>query len=139
MRRSDLVQHKEKERGAVTRTSQIVFGERQHLLRVLDSLEGRNGHLGLRGARAGQPSDHRSRTDQVLPGRPQAPVGPALAGADEMGGTPGLPRSVGSVEKLAHARLCRPSLAVHGVHDHRGGAQDSLASRRHAESAGHLD
>jgi hypothetical protein len=39
MRRSDLVQHKEKEKGAVTRTSQIVFGERQHLLRVLDSLE----------------------------------------------------------------------------------------------------
>ena len=40
MRRSDLVQHKEKEKGTVTRTSQIVFGERQHLLRVLDSLEG---------------------------------------------------------------------------------------------------
>ena len=40
MRRSDLVQHKEKEKGAMTRTSQIVFGERQHLLRVLDSLEG---------------------------------------------------------------------------------------------------
>src|SRR2546430_9020843 len=40
MRRSDLVQHKEKEKGANTRTSQIVFGERQHLLRVLDSLEG---------------------------------------------------------------------------------------------------
>ena len=40
MRRSDLVQYKEKERGRVTRTSQIVFGERQHLLRVLDSLEG---------------------------------------------------------------------------------------------------
>src|SRR5713226_9702675 len=40
MRRSDLVQHKEKEKGASTRTSQIVFGERQHLLRVLDSLEG---------------------------------------------------------------------------------------------------
>ena len=39
MRRSDLVQH-EKEKGANTRTSQIVFGERQHLLRVLDSLEG---------------------------------------------------------------------------------------------------
>src|SRR5207248_10635872 len=39
MRRSDLVQHKEK-KGASTRTSQIVFGERQHLLRVLDSLEG---------------------------------------------------------------------------------------------------
>src|SRR5260370_795303 len=40
MRRSDLVQHKERERGATTRTTQIVFGERQHLLRVLDSLEG---------------------------------------------------------------------------------------------------
>jgi hypothetical protein len=40
MRRSDLVQHKEKDKGAVMRTSQIVFGERQHLLRVLDSLEG---------------------------------------------------------------------------------------------------
>jgi hypothetical protein len=40
MRRSDLVQHKEKEKGTGSRTSQIVFGERQHLLRVLDSLEG---------------------------------------------------------------------------------------------------
>jgi len=40
MRRSDLVQHKENEKKASTRTSQIVFGERQHLLRVLDSLEG---------------------------------------------------------------------------------------------------
>jgi hypothetical protein len=40
MRRSDLVQHKEKEKGTVSRTTQIVFGERQHLLRVLDSLEG---------------------------------------------------------------------------------------------------
>ena len=40
MRRSDLVQHKEREKGGVPRTSQIVFGERQHLLRVLDSLEG---------------------------------------------------------------------------------------------------
>jgi len=39
MRRSDLVQHREKEK-ASSRTSQIVFGERQHLLRVLDSLEG---------------------------------------------------------------------------------------------------
>ena len=40
MRRSDLVQHREKEeRGGIPRTSQIVFGERQHLLRVLDSLE----------------------------------------------------------------------------------------------------
>lgn len=42
MRRSDLVQHKEKDKGEITRTSQIVFGERQHLLRVLDSLEGTN-------------------------------------------------------------------------------------------------
>ena len=42
MRRSDLVQHKEKENGRIERTSQIVFGERQHLLRVLDSLEGTN-------------------------------------------------------------------------------------------------
>jgi hypothetical protein len=40
MRRSDLVQYKEKENGRIARTSQIVFGERQHLLRVLDSLEG---------------------------------------------------------------------------------------------------
>src|SRR5207244_8149049 len=40
MRRSKLVQQKEKEKGTVSRTSQIVFGERQHLLRVLDSLEG---------------------------------------------------------------------------------------------------
>ena len=42
MRRSDLVQYKEKENGRTGRTSQIVFGERQHLLRVLDSLEGSN-------------------------------------------------------------------------------------------------
>ncbi len=42
MRRSDLVQHKDKDKGEITRTSQIVFGERQHLLRVLDSLEGTN-------------------------------------------------------------------------------------------------
>jgi hypothetical protein len=42
MRRSDLVQYKEKEDGRIARTSQIVFGERQHLLRVLDSLEGTN-------------------------------------------------------------------------------------------------
>src|SRR6202012_3194842 len=40
MRRSDLVQHKEKEKGWTTRCSQIVCGERQLLLRVLDSLEG---------------------------------------------------------------------------------------------------
>ena len=38
MRRSDLVQHKG--RNSSDRTTQIVFGERQHLLRVLDSLEG---------------------------------------------------------------------------------------------------
>jgi hypothetical protein len=37
MRRSDLVHNPQK--GPVTRTTQIVFGERQHLLRVLDSLE----------------------------------------------------------------------------------------------------
>jgi len=38
MRRSDLVQNADK--GSTPRTTQIVFGERQHLLRVLDSLEG---------------------------------------------------------------------------------------------------
>lgn len=37
MRRSDLVHHQEKQHA--NRTTQIVFGERQHLLRVLDSLE----------------------------------------------------------------------------------------------------
>src|SRR6202044_3549353 len=37
MRRSDLVRHSTK--GKAVRTSQIVFGERQHLLRVLDSVE----------------------------------------------------------------------------------------------------
>jgi hypothetical protein len=37
MRRSDLVQNPQK--AAHMRTTQIVFGERQHLLRVLDSLE----------------------------------------------------------------------------------------------------
>ena len=37
MRRSDLVRDAAK--GKTIRTSQIVFGERQHLLRVLDSLE----------------------------------------------------------------------------------------------------
>ena len=37
MRRSDLVQNTQ--RGSTARTSQIIFGERQHLLRVLDSLE----------------------------------------------------------------------------------------------------
>lgn len=37
MRRSDLVQNNEKHQ--TERTTQIVFGERQHLLRVLDSLE----------------------------------------------------------------------------------------------------
>ena len=52
MRRSDLVQHKEKEKGATTRTSQIVFGERQHLLRVLDSLEGTEFAAGARAAGA---------------------------------------------------------------------------------------
>ena len=38
MRRSDLVQNDG--RNSPHRTTQIVFGERQHLLRVLDSLEG---------------------------------------------------------------------------------------------------
>jgi hypothetical protein len=38
MRRSDLVQNDS--RNSSQRTTQIVFGERQHLLRVLDSLEG---------------------------------------------------------------------------------------------------
>jgi hypothetical protein len=38
MRRSDLVQNKQSNPG--DRTTQIIFGERQHLLRVLDSLEG---------------------------------------------------------------------------------------------------
>ena len=37
MRQSDLVRLPRKSK--VTRTSQIIFGERQHLLRVLDSLE----------------------------------------------------------------------------------------------------
>jgi hypothetical protein len=37
MRRADLVQHTAKDR--IRRTSQIIFGERQHLLRVLDSIE----------------------------------------------------------------------------------------------------
>ena len=37
MRRSDLVHNNQK--GPTMRTTQIVFGERQHLLRVLDSLE----------------------------------------------------------------------------------------------------
>ena len=46
MRRSDLVQHKEKEKATNMRTSQIVFGERQHLLRVLDSLEGTQSAAG---------------------------------------------------------------------------------------------
>ena len=38
MRRSDLVQNDQ--HSSSDRTTQIVFGERQHLLRVLDSLEG---------------------------------------------------------------------------------------------------
>jgi hypothetical protein len=37
MRRSDLVQSPN--RGAMSRTTQIIFGERQHLLRVLYSME----------------------------------------------------------------------------------------------------
>src|SRR5579863_3662048 len=39
MRRSDLVQNSQSN-NAGDRTTQIIFGERQHLLRVLDSLEG---------------------------------------------------------------------------------------------------
>ena len=46
MRRSDLVQNDQ--RSSAERTTQIVFGERQHLLRVLDSLEG--SHFRRRGA-----------------------------------------------------------------------------------------
>ncbi len=42
MRRSDLVHSAQKSN--TSRTTQIVFGERQHLLRVLDSLE--STHLG---------------------------------------------------------------------------------------------
>ncbi len=42
MRRSDLV-HAANNKGKATRTTQIVFGERQHLLRVLDSVE----HTGI--------------------------------------------------------------------------------------------
>jgi hypothetical protein len=48
MRRSDLVRNSGK--GKTPRTSQIVFGERQHLLRVLDSLE----HSALPAARLDQ-------------------------------------------------------------------------------------
>lgn len=40
MRRSDLVQSPHK--NSAERTTQIIFGERQHLLRVLDSLESTN-------------------------------------------------------------------------------------------------
>ena len=40
MRRSDLVQNSNG--NSAGRTTQIIFGERQHLLRVLDSLEGSN-------------------------------------------------------------------------------------------------
>src|SRR5580698_9398444 len=53
MRRSDLVQNSAN--GADGRTTQIVFGERQHLLRVLDSLEG--SHL---------PSGRRTHERRVL-------------------------------------------------------------------------
>src|SRR5947207_15646299 len=48
MRRSDVVQHKEKEKGLVSRTSQMVFGGRQHLLLVLDSLEGTDVQIARR-------------------------------------------------------------------------------------------
>jgi hypothetical protein len=53
MRRSDLVQNDR--RSNSDRTTQIVFGERQHLLRVLDSLEG--SHL---------PSARRTHERRVL-------------------------------------------------------------------------
>src|SRR3954466_6780116 len=53
MRRSDLVQNEAS--NASERTTQIVFGERQHLLRVLDSLEG--SHL---------PSSRRNHERRVL-------------------------------------------------------------------------
>jgi hypothetical protein len=53
MRRSDLVQNDQ--RSSAERTTQIVFGERQHLLRVLDSLEG--SHL---------PPSRRSHERRVL-------------------------------------------------------------------------
>jgi hypothetical protein len=53
MRRSDLVQNETS--SPAGRTTQIVFGERQHLLRVLDSLEG--SHL---------PSSRRSHERRVL-------------------------------------------------------------------------
>jgi len=46
MRRSDLVQNEHST--SAQRTTQIVFGERQHLLRVLDSLEGSNLHSARR-------------------------------------------------------------------------------------------
>src|SRR3984885_11664653 len=46
MRRSDLVQNPQN--GSSDRTTQIVFGERQHLLRVLDSLEGSHLPTGRR-------------------------------------------------------------------------------------------
>jgi len=46
MRRSDLVQHSEMAKEPLVRTSQIVFGERQHLLRVLDSMEGSDLAIG---------------------------------------------------------------------------------------------
>jgi len=53
MRRSDLVQNNH--RSTSDRTTQIVFGERQHLLRVLDSLEA--SHL---------PSGRRNHERRVL-------------------------------------------------------------------------
>jgi hypothetical protein len=53
MRRSDLVQNEAS--NPAERTTQIVFGERQHLLRVLDSLEG--SHL---------PTGRRSHERRVL-------------------------------------------------------------------------
>jgi hypothetical protein len=62
MRRSDLVRNAAK--GNTPRTSQIVFGERQHLLRVLDSVE----HSALPAARLEQ---ERRIIEQLIHARTQ--------------------------------------------------------------------
>lgn len=62
MRRSDLVQSPHK--GTTPRTSQIIFGERQHLLRVLDSME--NTHLPK-----GRLHDERRVIEQLIHARTQ--------------------------------------------------------------------
>jgi hypothetical protein len=62
MRRSDLVQTPHK--GTTARTSQIIFGERQHLLRVLDSME--NTHLPK-----GRLHDERRVLEQLIHARTQ--------------------------------------------------------------------